>query len=475
LVVTALVLVARTAVAQQEPVELSYKLRKGDVFQYQVRLESNNSEIGHEVIEGQEILVVTASEEEGGSFTITPFTTGLRVVESEIDEQYLSALAEVEAWREGRPDDFLTGENLNLVDGRLNPFLGLVRARVPRDGREVESEVEDESSYLGLLPMSGGSYLARHGSLLFSLGTHALFYGFIVLQPLIQLPDRPVRTGDSWVDQSREWATVFGPPDKIPPEGIKITYRLGGFETVNGYRCAKIEAEWQLEKWFPGSRAAGNGALYLAVDEGLPIKEEVRMTISSPDANGEQVLTSSLVRHDTLSKEELEDLIEEIAKPLREPSSEPSESTNLEGALAPNLELPNLLNETVSVSDWSDQVVQLNFWLTWLPASTQMLPVLQELHDRYQERGFTVVAVVLQSAAERPLKLVEPIVDLTGVTYPVLMGGSETYPQFAGKGSGVIPYTVLIDREGIIRKEYNGYKSTNQMADDIEELLSNEP
>ncbi len=101
-----------------------------------------------------------------------------------------------------------------------------------------------------------------------------------------------------------------------------------------------------------------------------------------------------------------------------------------------------------SVNDWDGKVLVINFWATWCPPCREEIPAFMKLQDQYADQGLQFIGIALQTADE-----VQEFVAELGINYPILVGQSEVIKvaeQF-GNSFGALPYTVLIDREGMIR------------------------
>src|SRR5690606_20836901 len=69
------------------------------------------------------------------------------------------------------------------------------------------------------------------------------------------------------------------------------------------------------------------------------------------------------------------------------------------GDEAPAYGAVSLDGDSVALASLAGRPVLLNVWATWCPPCREEMPALQELHDRYDERGLAVVAVSLDASA----------------------------------------------------------------------------
>jgi peroxiredoxin len=119
---------------------------------------------------------------------------------------------------------------------------------------------------------------------------------------------------------------------------------------------------------------------------------------------------------------------------------------------APDFALPSRDGKEVRLSELKGQVVMINFWATWCGPCRQEMPLLQQIHDKYEPLGFTMLGVNVEPdsvAAQNWLKGMP-------VTFPILFDRkSEVSSSF---GVEAMPSSVLIDREGRVRHVHRGYK-----------------
>lgn len=134
-------------------------------------------------------------------------------------------------------------------------------------------------------------------------------------------------------------------------------------------------------------------------------------------------------------------------------------------ARAPDFRLAGLGGGLASLSDFSGQVVLLNFWATWCRDCRQEMPALETLYRRLKDRGFSVVAVSLDQDGR---KSVAPFVSKLQLTYPVLLVDKKTPSAYGVYG---LPTSYLIDPDGTIVRRYVGPVEPEALENDILDLL----
>ncbi len=60
---------------------------------------------------------------------------------------------------------------------------------------------------------------------------------------------------------------------------------------------------------------------------------------------------------------------------------------------APNFTLTDREGNTVSLEELRGQVVMINFWASWCGPCREEMPLLEQIHQRYQPLGFTLLGV----------------------------------------------------------------------------------
>jgi peroxiredoxin len=140
---------------------------------------------------------------------------------------------------------------------------------------------------------------------------------------------------------------------------------------------------------------------------------------------------------------------------------------------APDFSLRNLDNQEVTLSELKGSVVLVNFWATWCGPCQVEMPHLQRLYDELKDEGLVVLAISVDEA--RTASRVKPHIKSKGFTFPVLLDTStEVVSQYNPQKT--LPYSVLVDRNGVIQWRHNGYSPGDEakLGAKIRELIAKE-
>ena len=127
--------------------------------------------------------------------------------------------------------------------------------------------------------------------------------------------------------------------------------------------------------------------------------------------------------------------------------------------------LPDLEGTVRPLSEWKGKVVVVNFWATWCAPCREEIPLFVKLQKKYGERGLQFVGIAIDQADK-----VRPYAAELGMNFPILLGGADAIEltRSLGNRAGVLPYTVILDRDGkVVSKEVGAAKEAR-----LEPLLS---
>ena len=153
------------------------------------------------------------------------------------------------------------------------------------------------------------------------------------------------------------------------------------------------------------------------------------------------------------------------------PTGEPGPAGAAEQLLGqprPAFELTDVDGARRSAGEWDGRVVVLNFWATWCPPCRREIPAFIDLQEQYGAEGLQIVGVAIDQQ-----DLVQPYIESMGVNYPVLVGELDALDVSRDYGNryGQLPYTVFIDRQGVIRAVERGEVQRERAQALIEPLL----
>lgn len=123
---------------------------------------------------------------------------------------------------------------------------------------------------------------------------------------------------------------------------------------------------------------------------------------------------------------------------------------------APAFSLPARSGGTVSLADLKGQVVMINFWASWCGPCRQEMPLLDQMHKKYESLGFKLLGVNVESDT----KDAELMLAKVPVTFPILFDRENKVSQMYSVNA--MPSTVFIDRKGNVRYLHRGYKAGDE-------------
>ncbi|RPG57690.1 MAG: AhpC/TSA family protein [Flavobacteriales bacterium TMED191] len=131
------------------------------------------------------------------------------------------------------------------------------------------------------------------------------------------------------------------------------------------------------------------------------------------------------------------------------------------GQPAPDFTLPDQNNKSVSLSDFKNKVVLIDFWASWCKPCRMENPKLVKLYTKYSKKDFEIISVSLDGTARQKdsksawLKAIKDD-NLSPWIHLSELKGWETYVRELYNFNS-IPYTVLVDKEGkIVAKNLRG-------------------
>lgn len=150
---------------------------------------------------------------------------------------------------------------------------------------------------------------------------------------------------------------------------------------------------------------------------------------------------SSRLNHPDLSRILVFALIFTLGFMLTSSFSLQAEEGAFPGEKAPDFTLTEPdSQEEVSLNQYADDMVLLNFWTTWCPVCGEEMPDLQQIEDEYEDEAIVLTVNIGESASE-----ISSYMEEGGYDFTVLMDDDqETAGLYMVRG---VPTTFILDDE----------------------------
>ena len=126
--------------------------------------------------------------------------------------------------------------------------------------------------------------------------------------------------------------------------------------------------------------------------------------------------------------------------------------------------LPDTQDQQRRLTDWQGKVLLVNFWATWCPPCVAEMPELVALQNEMAGKNLQIVGIGIDSPSN-----IKQIAEKHQITYPLLIAGMQgtELSRNLGNQAGGLPFTVLLDAKGQIRKSYLGKLDIDKVRSDL--------
>lgn len=122
------------------------------------------------------------------------------------------------------------------------------------------------------------------------------------------------------------------------------------------------------------------------------------------------------------------------------------------GELAPDFTLKSTQGENFNLSEQRGQIIVINFWASWCGPCRKEMPMLESLHNKYNNLGVSVWGINVEQENQAGKDF---LADLN-LSFPIFFDSSNKIA--ANYQVEAMPTTVIIDRNGQVRHVFRGYK-----------------
>ena len=145
--------------------------------------------------------------------------------------------------------------------------------------------------------------------------------------------------------------------------------------------------------------------------------------------------------------------------------SQISLTSSLKGHIAPSFQLISFAKKIVTLNNYSNQIILLNFWQTTCAPCISSMPKIQELQDRYREKGLIVIGILLDNNA---VERASGILQRQRVTYLNLLGNDDVAKAYQ---VDAFPRYLVINKSNHIDFDQTGGISLEEVTDAIKNAL----
>jgi thiol-disulfide isomerase/thioredoxin len=111
----------------------------------------------------------------------------------------------------------------------------------------------------------------------------------------------------------------------------------------------------------------------------------------------------------------------------------------------------------IKLSDFAGKVIVVDLWATWCGPCRQEIPFLKDLAKEFKDKGLQIIGLTTEDKT-RDLDAVKDFVKEFKINYPIGWANREIAMDImAGRGS--IPQTVVIGKDGKIKKHLVGFNT----------------
>jgi thiol-disulfide isomerase/thioredoxin len=129
--------------------------------------------------------------------------------------------------------------------------------------------------------------------------------------------------------------------------------------------------------------------------------------------------------------------------------------------------MPDAKGQPQALSQLKDKILVVNFWATWCAPCVKEMPELSALQTEVTSKNIQLIGIGIDSASN-----IAEFASKYAISYPLYvagMNGSELSRQF-GNEAGALPFTVLIGKDGQVKKTYLGRLKMEELRTDISAL-----
>ncbi|MFJ2989793.1 TlpA disulfide reductase family protein [Collimonas sp. NPDC087041] len=126
--------------------------------------------------------------------------------------------------------------------------------------------------------------------------------------------------------------------------------------------------------------------------------------------------------------------------------------------------MPDASGKASSLAQWQGKPLIVNFWATWCAPCVEEMPELNALQAEIASKNIQIIGIGIDSQDN-----IAQFAEKYKISYPLYVAGSGATAllrQF-GNQAGGLPFTVLIGRDGAVKKVYLGSIKFDEIRKDL--------
>ena len=129
----------------------------------------------------------------------------------------------------------------------------------------------------------------------------------------------------------------------------------------------------------------------------------------------------------------------------------------------------DILGHQQALKQWQGKTLLINFWATWCPPCREEMPELSNIQDKFHHQDFMVLGISTDD-----MEKTKAFIKSYPVSYPILVGDIDgmDLSQALGNNRDILPYSVLINRDGTIVKIFQGRINSDEVEQAIQASIS---
>jgi thiol-disulfide isomerase/thioredoxin len=129
---------------------------------------------------------------------------------------------------------------------------------------------------------------------------------------------------------------------------------------------------------------------------------------------------------------------------------------------------PDSQGKMQALDQWKGKIIVVNFWATWCPPCRAEMPELSDMQDKYAKQDLIILGIATDDVDK-----IHEFTKTTIVSYSLLAGDMDAMnlSSSLGNNRGVLPFTVVLDRNGHIVKTFWGRVNQSALEETLQPLF----